>query len=91
MMQESDLVQRLALAYGERVVMEQFGRKIGALEASSCEHERGLVPTLRQLRSLYALTRVQARRRRDPPPRPAAAAARRRTPPPPHAARPGRV
>jgi len=60
MMQESDRVQRLALAYGERVVMEQMGLAIGKLEASACEDERGLVPTLKQLRSLYALSRVQA-------------------------------
>jgi len=60
MMKESDMVQRVALAYGERVVMEQFGATISELSASSCEEERALVPTLTQLRSLYALSRVQA-------------------------------
>jgi len=60
MLKESDRVQRLALAYGERVVLEQFSSRIGQLASSDCAEERALVPTLTELRSLYALSRVQA-------------------------------
>jgi len=58
MLEESDMVQRLAVAYGERVVLEQFDLEIARLRESALEEERGLVPTLEQLRMLYALSRI---------------------------------
>merc|ERR1712113_1347955 len=52
MLEESDLIQALAIAFGERVVVEQFAAKV---EEASPE----LQPRMRELFSLYALERVR--------------------------------
>jgi len=53
MTQESDNIQALATAWGERMTLEQFDAGIKKADAK-------LQPTLRKLFSLYALDRVQA-------------------------------
>ncbi len=53
MLNESDNVQALATAYGENLTIEQFNLAIQTAHSS-------LVPTLKQLFSLYALDRVVA-------------------------------
>ena len=52
MLQQSDLVQATALAFGEQVVLEAFN-------AAVARAEEGLKPVLRDLRSLYVLSNVE--------------------------------
>lgn len=51
MLKESDNVQALASAYGENLTIEQFDRAVRTASPS-------LVPTLKELFSLYALDRI---------------------------------
>lgn len=53
MTQESDNIQALATAWGERMTLEQFDKGIKSADAK-------YQPTLRKLFTLYALDRVQA-------------------------------
>jgi len=52
MLQQSDLVQATALAFGEQVVLEAFN-------AAIARAEEGLKPVLRDVRSLYVLSNVE--------------------------------
>ena len=52
MKQESDLVQDLALAYGEKIILQQFINTIDTADES-------LKPILQKLRALYGLCKIE--------------------------------